>query len=131
MSWGWLPFHIPNWLMIPLLVVFIPLSLFNGEILWALASLLLLAYCIWESFSGEEKVSNSLPSDDWEGIPEPVRQMEEKKPEPSDEKKASNVEEIKCTNCQQRLNIPRNHTGLAGCPACMMKILLKDGEISD
>ena len=67
-----LPFDIPNWLGIPLLVIFIPLALYNGEILWALVSLLLLVYCIWESFSDEEKVSNSPPSDDWEGIPEPV-----------------------------------------------------------
>ena len=78
-------------------------ALFEGEIFMALVCLVLLVHPvrtrIWESFSGEEKVSN--------------------------------VEEIKCTNCQQRLNIPRNHTGLAGCPACMMKILLKDGEISD
>ena len=126
-----LPFDIPNWLLIPLLVIFIPIALYNGEIGWSLVSLLLLVYCILESFSDEEKVSNSLPSDDWEGIPEPVQQMEEKKPEPYDEKKASNVEEIKCTNCQQRLNIPRNHTGLAGCPACKMKIQLEDGVITD
>ena len=106
-------------------------ALLDTNIFIALVSLVLLVQGIWESFLGEklaEKVSNSLPSDDWEGI---LRQMEEKKPEPSDEKKASNVEEIKCTNCQQRLNIPRNHTGLAGCPACMMKILLKDGVITD
>ena len=131
MMWLPLPLPIPNWFWIPCLSLGILGALFEGEIFMALVCLVLLVHCIWESFSGEEKVSNSLPSDDWEGIPEPVRQMEEKKPEPSDEKKASNVEEIKCTNCQQRLNIPRNHTGLAGCPACMMKILLKDGEISD
>jgi|TARA_B100001079_G_scaffold77462_1_gene66637 DNA-directed RNA polymerase subunit RPC12/RpoP len=106
MLWGWLQrnvgpwgIRIPNWLIIPLLVVFIPLSLYNGEILWAMASLLLLAYCIWESLSGE--------------------------------KKTSNVEEIKCTNCQQRLNIPENHTGLAGCPACKKKIHLEDGVITN
>ena len=64
-------------------------ALFEGEIFMALVCLVLLVHGIWGSFLGEklaEKVSNSLPSDDWEGIPEPVRQMEEKKPEPSDEK---------------------------------------------
>ena len=64
-------------------------ALFEGEIFMALVCLVLLVDGIWGSFLGEklaEKVSNSLPSDDWEGIPEPVRQMEEKKPEPSDEK---------------------------------------------
>ena len=49
----------------------------------------------------------------------------------SKEEEVSNIEEIRCPQCQHRLRIPRNHTGLAGCPACMMKILLKDGEISD
>ena len=49
----------------------------------------------------------------------------------SKEDEVSNIEEIRCPQCQHRLRIPRNHTGLAGCPACMMKILLKDGEISD
>ncbi len=49
----------------------------------------------------------------------------------SEEEEVSNIEEIRCPKCQHRLRIPRNHTGLAGCPACMMKILLKDGEISD
>ena len=140
MMWLPLPLPIPNWFWIPCFSLLFLGALFSGEILWALVSLLLLVYCIWESFfeespkpqpSDEKKVSNSLPSDDWEEIPEPVRQMEEKKPEPSDEKKASNVEEIKCTNCQQRLNIPRNHTGLAGCPACKMKIQLEDGVITD
>jgi len=126
-----LPFDIPNWFWIPCFSLVFLGALFSGEIGWSLVSLLLLVYCILESFSDEEKVSNSLPSDDWEGIPEPVQQMEEKKPEPYDEKKASNVEEIKCTNCQQRLNIPKNHTGLAGCPACKMKIQLEDGVITD
>ena len=97
--WTWLPFDLPNWLSIPIFSLGFLGFLYNGEILWALACLLLLAYCIWESFSGEEKVSN--------------------------------VEEIKCTNCQQRLNIPENHTGLAGCPACKKKILLNDGVITD
>ena len=49
----------------------------------------------------------------------------------SKEEEVSNIEEIRCPQCQHRLRLPRNHTGLAGCPACMMKILLKDGEISD
>ena len=131
MMWLPLPLPIPNWFWIPCFSLVFLGALFSGEILWALASLLLLVYLIGESFSGEKKVSNSLPSDDWEGIPEPVQQMEEKKPELYDEKKASNVEEIKCTNCQQRLNIPKNHTGLAGCPACKMKIQLEDGVITD
>jgi len=129
----WLPAPLPIrrlvWIAFWSLSLLVALLATNISI--ALVSLVLLVQGIWGSFLGEklaEKVSNSLPSDDWEGI---LRQMEEKKPEPSDEKKASNVEEIKCTNCQQRLNIPRNHTGLAGCPACMMKILLKDGVITD
>ena len=129
----WLPAPLPIrrlvWIAFWSLALLVALLATNISI--ALVSLVLLVQGIWGSFLGEklaEKVSNSLPSDDWEGI---LRQMEEKKPEPSDEKKASNVEEIKCTNCQQRLNIPRNHTGLAGCPACMMKILLKDGVITD
>jgi len=79
--WGsLLPLPIPNWFWIPCFSLAFLGALYNGEILWALVCLLLLAHCIWESFSGEEKVSNSLPSDDWEGIPEPVRKMEEKKP---------------------------------------------------
>ena len=129
----WLPAPLPIrrlvWIAFWSLSLLVALLATNISI--ALVSLVLRVQGIWGSFLGEklaEKVSNSLPSDDWEGI---LRQMEEKKPEPSDEKKASNVEEIKCTNCQQRLNIPRNHTGLAGCPACMMKILLKDGVITD
>jgi len=75
-----LPFDIPNWLLIPLLVIFIPIALYNGEIGWSLVSLLLLVYFHWISITDADIVSNSLPSDDWEGIPEPVRKMEEKKP---------------------------------------------------
>ena len=129
----WLPAPLPirRLVWIAFWSLALAVGLLATNIFIALVSLVLLVQGIWGSFLGEklaEKVSNSLPSDDWEGI---LRQMEEKKPEPSDEKKASNVEEIKCTNCQQRLNIPRNHTGLAGCPACMMKILLKDEVITD
>ena len=63
-------------------------ALFEGEIFMALVCLVLLVPGRVLTFGMKigEKVSNSLPSDDWEGIPEPVRQMEEKKPEPSDEK---------------------------------------------
>ena len=49
----------------------------------------------------------------------------------SKEEKASNVEEIKCTNCQQRLNIPVGYTGMAGCPACKKKNHLEGGVITN
>ncbi len=42
-----------------------------------------------------------------------------------------NIGEVRCTQCQQRLNIPIRFTGMAGCPACKKKIHLEDGVITN
>ena len=60
LGYHWIP--IPNWLEIPLYVIFIPVLLYNGEILIALAFLLMLVHSIRESFSGEEEnLENQTP----------------------------------------------------------------------
>ena len=60
LGFAWIP--IPNWLGIPLSVIFIPVLLYNGEILIALALLLMLVHSIRESFSGEEEdLENQTP----------------------------------------------------------------------
>ena len=40
------------------------------------------------------------------------------------------AQEISCPQCNQRLNVPSNYTGLVGCPSCKEKIQLDEGSIS-
>ena len=40
------------------------------------------------------------------------------------------AQEISCPQCNQRLNVPSNYTGLVGCPSCKEKIQLDEGGIS-
>ena len=40
------------------------------------------------------------------------------------------AQEISCPQCNQRLNVPSNYTGLVGCPSCKEKIRLDEGSIS-
>ena len=40
------------------------------------------------------------------------------------------AQKISCPQCNQRLNVPSNYTGLVGCPSCKEKIQLDEGGIS-
>ena len=41
----------------------------------------------------------------------------------------SSKQEIKCPECDQRLNVPLSYTGLVGCPACKEKISVYEGSV--